>query len=86
MAVPESLCSISDSSDKDDGAAPSSEYLSVNEIPAFILLSDVLVVRLSRDGTKVSVVVVVVVVAAAPYLQPGKNWTKRLLSTDSSGL
>ena len=45
MAVPESLCSISDSSDKDDGAAPSSEYLSVNEIPAFILLSDVLVVR-----------------------------------------
>ena len=40
--------------------------------------------RLSRDGTNVSVVVVVVV--AAPYLQPGKDWTKRLLPTDSSGL
>ena len=37
MAAPVSLCSICDSSDKDDGAAPSSEYLSVNEIPAFIL-------------------------------------------------
>jgi hypothetical protein len=62
MAVPESLCSICDSSDKDDGAAPSSEYLSVNEIPAFILSSNALAVRISRDGTKVSVVV------AAPYL------------------
>ena len=79
MAVPESLCSISDSSDKDDGAAPSSEYISVNEIPAFILSSNVLAVRISRDATKVSVVV------AAPYLQPGKDWTKRLLPTDSSG-